>query len=67
MTDWQPIETAPRDGTSVLLAWRGSVDHGWYVNLDSENAESYWVYSCEGFRAIEEPTHWMPWPEPPKP
>jgi hypothetical protein len=61
---WLPIESAPRDGTPIMLAWPFWSDHpvvGWWsakwnawesnVNLNHE----------------EPPTHWMPLPEPPKP
>ena len=61
MSDWQPITTAPNDGTLILtfqansmtgakvklISWRNdTVPNGWSMR---EN----------------EPTHWMPLPAPP--
>jgi len=70
-TGWQPIETAPRDGTRIL-AWDG-VDQ-WIVHWQdcsgvSELAPSMgWAthYDC-GCMAYDQefPTHWMPLPPPP--
>jgi hypothetical protein len=48
--EWQPIETAPRDGTRVLL-WDGGPEA--YIG--------YW----SGDSWISYPSHWMPLPDPP--
>jgi len=69
---WQPIETAPKDGTSVLLygIWSGEV-HGHdneYSILQASFSFKYWLveggeYYCA---YVLNPTHWMPLPAPPK-
>lgn len=63
MADWQPIETAPADGTAFI-----GVRH--YATVDDER--QFVVALCawdEGrFRfpnpRIGPPTHWMPFEEP---
>lgn len=60
--DWQPIETAPKDGTKILV-WPRS-------RQMREPAIAYWHQPANsdypGFWAIGgNPTHWMPLPAPP--
>lgn len=67
--EWQPIESAPRDGTSVLTYPHFLVTHweddpevidqaGWVRDYDNER---------DIYRAIRHKiTHWMPLPPPPK-
>jgi len=58
--DWQPIETAPMDGTRIMVGYRnGWVGFGWW-----EAQENRWVLDRSGIAAA--PTHWKPQPEPPK-
>ena len=59
--EWQPIETAPRDGSSVLA-----------VNAAGEMAvvvgapgRRVWLDPLYDMTGIV-PTHWMPLPAPPK-
>jgi hypothetical protein len=58
---WQPIETAPNDGTSVLLflpdRWGGVVTIADY-DLDD--------WSDRGGSELITATHWMPLPAPPE-
>ena len=60
---WQPIETAPKDG-SEMLVWE--MFGGWFVAKWSLKRK-IWVsvWSCMEFDEIE-PTHWMPLPDQPE-
>ncbi len=70
MAEWQPIETAPRDGTAVLL-WlqdEGFSVKGAWMPVHGNNP-MWWIremdisQSDDGFHLI---THWMPLPDAPK-
>ena len=73
---WQPIETAPKDGSSIWL-WNGrEMIVGWwetsrpFPNSDHFNDwcsghETAGIYEA-GFTRVYGPTHWMPLPEAPK-
>lgn len=78
MTEWQPIETAPRDGTIIILGKYGSVSRAAYYgrSLKAFNACAEirfpWVFldSTNGVNAMAAdetgPTHWQPLPSPPE-
>jgi len=62
MTDWQPIETAPRDGSDIIV-YRPKFD-GDYIPIVGVD---YWFkgYTWGRSRRDCQPTHWMPLPKPP--
>lgn len=74
MTEWQPIETAPRDGTLIIIAYKvfgryrvypASYGVGGFVDSDF----AWGILDHDGStNAVKtgEPTHWMPLPEPPE-
>jgi hypothetical protein len=66
MNEWQPIETAPRDGTHVLGYEDGemTVIHWSDHPPTSSYKGGYWnnIYCNDGEWW---PTHWMPLPPPP--
>jgi len=71
MSEWQPIETAPKDGTQVdLWCCSGSDLRYGERYVDAEFLGGKWKYysDCyEGWVTISyTPTHWMPLPSPPK-
>ncbi len=63
---WQPIETAPKDGTHIILPRFGDEYFevaGGEWRLNPKAGED----GLNGFEAwISNPTHWMPIPTPPK-
>jgi hypothetical protein len=60
---WMPIETAPKDGTSILVTMAGGGNGPYYVLYWNDSFfES--VESGEG-PSIDHLTHWMPLAEPP--
>ena len=68
--NWQPIETAPKDGTHIIAFRPGNTPHiegmYWAVYEDTDRAGA-WHWSYDGDAPRENPpTHWMPLPEPPK-
>jgi hypothetical protein len=75
--NWQPIETAPKDGTRVLLFWLAGLYGSRHIEFgrwdDDKYARKgprpYWTgerpNNASAYRASQ-PTHWMPMPEPPK-
>lgn len=61
---WQPISTAPKDGTKLLLLWGdGKKDTGFWWTADRFST-GHWHIAGEEDR---EPTHWMPLPSSPLP
>lgn len=68
MAGWQPIETAPKDGTMLLLGGVDFVDTGSFsvetgLWFDSRGPGYEWEVWGRGELS---PTHWMPTPKPPK-
>ena len=77
MSEWQPIETAPKDGSYILIAGEGRVTIGFYHEDKGKtliaDAKPYWQdYDRSYWDRFETddswfaPTHWMPLPEPPQ-
>lgn len=78
--NWQPIETAPKDGTLVLIVDEsGSMEVSGYIAQWEKRVE--WVRKAKDgdvYREVKDecgywdtdeitcPTNWMPLPEPPK-
>lgn len=62
--EWQPIETAPKDGTTIAVAafcdfnqlWVFRQDY-WRAHADGNGGWGAWHHNR---------THWMPLPAPPK-
>lgn len=69
---WQPIETAPKDGTVVLI-YHCDKFHSCFNKIlmahyskESTFKDMWELYRSSGTEKYHEPTHWMPLPEPPK-
>jgi hypothetical protein len=78
--DWQPIETAPKDGTPIDV-WLGNAEQsdidfycndgtkrstGWSFRHGQFRPAAVGVPSLDRITVFVEPTHWMPLPEPPR-
>lgn len=64
MADWLPIETAPKDGTWVLLYHKYARISDWYfdgVTWTNDHIE----WRPDDHRSTN-PTHWQPLPAPPE-
>jgi hypothetical protein len=67
---WQPIDTAPKDGTEILGYWHKPISY-WRTEFIAWQRRHFWDKpGTEGwFDRNDEPfpaTHWMPLPPPPE-
>lgn len=65
---WQPIETAPKDGTHILLL--GVLKHDRVtIGFYDDDGSSWWAYFHPRLPMGGDlnPTHWQPLPSPPPP
>lgn len=64
--EWQPIDTAPKDGTKILVA-RHMGDFGWVIGESyyfDHNGIDGWVSRGRGIfgeLGLAAPTHWAEW------
>lgn len=63
---WQPIETAPRDGTMFLgfIDNKGEDFNEMLVMFCKRDSEPFWTTHSDDHIGMN-PTHWMPLPAPP--
>jgi hypothetical protein len=77
MSEWQPIETAPKDGTEILLCRAVDADghsitgksFGVFCQVAAWWGTERWVVYCSLIHDPSlhfEPTHWMPLPKAPE-
>ena len=74
---WRTIETAPKDGTDILLHWSeghgldGSILLAFWSDSGGQDPEhdQWYMYTDDGHGGEplegKEATHWQPLPEPP--
>lgn len=67
---WNPIETAPKDGTSVMTIFRerrGLLHHPLKSRfIDDKWCGDFGPGGDQDWRPLDpQPTHWMPMPPPP--
>ena len=77
MSEWEPMQTAPRNGTEVLLqvkiraGIRGRclvghfMDGGHCIEDHPPISRGWYFWNGKMFDVASEPTHWMPLPDPP--
>ena len=65
--DWQPIETAPKDGTEILVWNEVSGPYRTAYQDRINEYEGRWPMGFCGRIGVwfPSPTHWMPLPKPP--
>lgn len=60
---WSPIETAPKDGTRVILEWDGKSINGFYLdNSQSSHPWQGWRVESLVVKPSGNPTRWQPFP-----
>lgn len=70
--EWYPIETAPKDGTRILIIPTGPYSHvqiaEWVTNEYAKVPRPYfrWDWFRVGYQREIQPLWWMPLPEPKK-
>lgn len=70
MSEWQPIETAPKDGTAILLwGYADGIFIGWWFDTKTyefgvlKRASEGWSGGWKmALGSAPKPTHWQPLP-----
>lgn len=71
MSDWQPIETAPKDGTPILIWYprprkAGRVNNVWGTTRIARWRVNYWLLDAPAvYKQDADIQYWMSLPEPP--
>jgi hypothetical protein len=65
LAEWQPIETAPKDRTEVLITGIGFRGRRWMSVAKQINGR--WYDDSKHAGNLTNVTHWQPLPEPPTP
>lgn len=73
MSEWQPIETAPKDGTGILVidmtARLPQAGQAWWIAdvWTLVSPDTGWALEEDLYRSMiwVSPTHWLPLPAPP--
>jgi hypothetical protein len=65
---WQPIETAPKDGTEILAyeKYDYRISNGEIIPFERIKIVQWDEVMQWGFNEEINPSHWMPLPKPPK-
>ena len=67
--NWQPIETAPKDGSQILAAVRypSTMNHETFFLYWIDTLKGYpdgvWAFNYKHPITSGKPTHWMPVPQ----
>lgn len=65
--EWRGMESAPKDGTWVLVIDSEYGDHGGaFVARYTEAFSGSWLINTSHVPHVVYPTHWMPLPTPPQ-
>lgn len=71
MTSWLPIDSAPKDGTEVLV-WACMTIYAKKLSASDADKSCIWVARWDAgcWLSVDDcrlsPTHWMPLPPPPE-
>lgn len=63
MSEWKPIETAPKNNTPIIIT-TGWAHDAWQQVIASRRGSAWTI--CGSSKRVFHPTHWMPLPAPPE-
>ncbi len=69
MSEWNPIDSAPYDGTGIWAGWFRGVFNDkqpWRYQGVTYWQDGEWMNPDDSESSFDEHTHWMPLPPPPE-